>query len=135
VLACLAACGRDVAVPERRVPPALAPSFALLDSALTPAMRDSLRVLLPDRAIDLHLSLGMWLRNNGGLWRGGPVADSLRARGVRHPDDMSHVILQAYGLYLRERPIDLDALIRALPPPPNLDNVPTIRLDLPDSGQ
>jgi hypothetical protein len=115
------------------VPPAVAPAFALLDSALAPGVRDTLRSWLPDSAIRFHLSLGMWLRNEAGLWRGGPVADSLRVRGVQHPDDMSHVILQAYGLYLRGMPIDLAALVRAVPPPPVGFKVLTVPVGVPDS--
>jgi hypothetical protein len=109
-----------------RIPPALAPAFALLDSALSPASRDSLRRLLPDSVSELHFSLGMWLRNNGGLWKGGPVADSLRARGVTHPDDMSHLILTAYGFYLRGQRVPLDSLIRAVPPLMRPEDFPVI---------
>jgi hypothetical protein len=112
----LAACSAPE--PELSRPPALAPAIALLDSGFTEAEKDTLRKWLPDSAIVLHFSVGMWLRNEAGLWRGGPVADSLRARGVNHPDDMSHVILQAYGHYLRGDSVDLDAIIREIPPPP-----------------
>ncbi len=100
------------------VPPAIAPAFALLDSALSPAQRDRLRHVPPDSIIALHFSLGLWLRNNAGLWRGSPVAESLRARGVVQPDDMSQLILLAYSGYLRGEPVDLAALARDLPPPP-----------------
>lgn len=106
---------------ERSVPPppaALAPAFRYLDSTLTRGARDTLRAWLPDSALALSFSLGMGIRNELGLWRGGPVADSLRAHGVQHPEDMSHVILLAYGPYLRGEAIDLAALIRHLPPPP-----------------
>ena len=111
----LAACSGPE--PEFRGSPALAPAFALLDSEFSEAQRDTLRQLLPDSAISLHFSVGLWLRNEARLWRGGPVADSLRARGVNHPDDMSHVILQAYGHYLRGDSVDLDVLINQIPPP------------------
>lgn len=100
------------------VPLALAPAFALLDSSLSATERDTLRRWLPDSAVLYHMSLGMWLRNNGGLWRGGPVADSLRSRGLQHPDDMSQLILQAYGLYLNDLPIDVAVLVAKIPPPP-----------------
>ncbi|MBB4634238.1 DUF6794 domain-containing protein [Longimicrobium terrae] len=124
----LAACsGREA---DRRVPAAVAPAFALLDSTLTAADRQTLRRTLPDSAILYHHTLGMGLRNEAGLWRGGPVADSLRARGVRHPDNMSHVILQAYGFHLRGQPVPLDSLIRALPPPP----APSSFIELNDSA-
>lgn len=113
----LAACSGPA--PDAAVPAAIAPAFALLDSALTDADRQRLERTLADSAALVHHTLGMWVRNEAGLWRGGPVADSLRARGVRHPDEMSLVILEAYGLHLRGAPIHLDSLIRALPPSPS----------------
>ncbi len=67
------------------------------------------------------MTVGLWLRNEAGLWKGGPIADSLRAHGVRHPDDMSDVILRGYGLYLRGDSVNLGALIHALPRPPALE--------------
>lgn len=100
------------------VPPALARAIVFLDSALPPATKDRLRHALPDSSIYYHMSLGMWLRNEAGLWRGGEIADSMRAHGVRHPDDMSDVILRAYGFYLRGKPINLDSLLGRVPPPP-----------------
>ena len=117
------ACARDStktrpAATRRPPPPALAGAFAFLDSALTPASRDSLRRWLPDSAIALHLTVGMWLRNEAGLWKGSAIAESLRAHGVHHPDDMSDVILRGYGLYLRGDSIDLTSLIGSLAPPP-----------------
>ena len=124
------ACERTTPGPPR-VPPVLAPAFALLDSSLSRADRDALRRTLPDSAILYHLSLGRWLRNTGDLWKGGPVAESLRAHGVNHPDDMAQVILQAYGLYLRGKPINLDSLVRQLPPAPKVESyeVPATHAD------
>jgi len=62
------------------------------------------------------MGLGTWIRNQTGLERGSPAAESLRAHGLDHPDDMSYVILEAYGLYLNERTVNLDSLVRSVPP-------------------
>lgn len=128
----LAACSGRAA--DRQVPAAIAPAFALLDSTLAAADRQTLRRTLPDSAGLYHHTLGMRLRNEAGLWRGGTVADSLRARGVRHPDDMSRVILQAYGFHLRGEPVPLDSLIRAIPPSPAPPLFPELK-DSADTGR
>jgi len=50
-----------------------------------------------DAAISLHHSLGTYLRNEWGLWRGSDLAKHLTAaHGIQHPDDMSHFILTQY---------------------------------------
>ena len=43
-----------------------------------------------------HFSLGMWMRNNWGLWGGSRLQRYFRDRQVFHPDDMSGEILKAY---------------------------------------
>jgi hypothetical protein len=43
-----------------------------------------------------HLGIGMWIRNEWGLWKGGPLRSNLAALGLRHPDDMSAVIVDAF---------------------------------------
>lgn|ERR1017187_234079 len=123
----LMACGRASGDHRAAIPAAIAPALALLDSVLPQADRDSLRHFLPDSACALHMSLGLWIRNHSDL-RYGPVGDSFRARGVMQPDDMSHVILEAYGYRLRGLPIPLDSLIGALPPPPPASAFKTLTL-------
>lgn len=65
---------------------------------------------LEDEA-DTHLGLGMWIRNNLGLWRGNP--ELMEAIGWRHPDDAAGPIVTALVQYLREHP-DWQARRRAL---------------------
>lgn len=46
---------------------------------------------------DLHHSLGRHLRNTWGLWHESPLAKHIKeTRGVEHPDDMSHVIIEYF---------------------------------------
>lgn len=54
-----------------------------------------------------HLSLGMWIRNNWGLWHGSRLAQHFNAMGIDHPDDMSGIILTSYWRRLKNRPINL----------------------------
>ena len=48
----------------------------------------------------LHRSLGMWIRNSFGLWKGNKAL--LLETGKRHPDDASEVIITALWRTLRD---------------------------------
>lgn len=43
-----------------------------------------------------HFGLGMWIRNNWGLWKGKELAKYFNSIGIFHPDDMSGIILTSY---------------------------------------
>lgn len=43
-----------------------------------------------------HFGLGMWIRNNWGLWKGWELAKYFNSIGIYHPDDMSGIILISY---------------------------------------
>jgi hypothetical protein len=100
------------------LPPVVADAFRRLDRELPSETRDSLRAAPPGGMWRYHHSIGMYVRNEYRLWHGGPLQDYFLAKGLRHPDDMSGVLLEAYGLYLRGARVNVDSLIRASPPPP-----------------
>lgn len=55
--------------------------------------------------INLHFGLGMWIRNNLGLWQGNDAlmqALCRREPGI-HPDDASMLIIEQVWRRLRER--------------------------------
>ena len=54
-----------------------------------------------------HLCIGMSIRNNWGLWAGSRLARYFRRLGVRHPDDMSGIILTSLWRELNHQPIHL----------------------------
>ena len=43
-----------------------------------------------------HFGLGMWIRNNWGLWKNNELANYFNSLGIYHPDDMSGIILTSY---------------------------------------
>lgn len=53
--------------------------------------------------IDLHFSLGMWIRNNWGLWGGSRLQIYFLKKDINHPDDMSSKILEAYYDWLNKK--------------------------------
>ncbi len=58
-----------------------------------------------------HFGVGMWIRNNWGLWRGGELADYFKSKGIFHPDDMSGIILKCYYRELHHQDWELDKQI------------------------
>ena len=94
------------------VPKDLDDAIAELDKALGPKMKDEIRAKAKeDDMVEYHFGLGMWMRNNWGLWREERLFQSLAKLGLRHPDDMSALILQEYWRHLHSLPYDTDAFI------------------------
>jgi hypothetical protein len=127
VLLLLAGCTGPSATPtdstglrlaRTQTPSFLHPAFRQLDSVLTSGQRDTLKRLVPDSAWQYHFGLGLYIRNEMGLWRGAPLAESLSVRGVKHPDDMSGIILDTYAQYLRGETVDVQGAITSAPKPP-----------------
>lgn len=56
-----------------------------------------------------HFGLGMWMRNNWGLWKGGELAKHFNSIGIYHPDDMSGIILTSYYRHLNGQDRQLGA--------------------------
>jgi len=52
-----------------------------------------------------HFGLGLWMRNNWGLWGDSPLARWFQARGIDHADAMSGIILDSFWRHLNGRPI------------------------------
>ena len=65
---------------------------------------------LPEKvaATRLHHGLGMWIRNNWGLWRNSKLKRYFLDRGILHPDEMSSIILSSYHRYLNNNQTGLD---------------------------
>ena len=55
-----------------------------------------------------HMGIGLWMRNNWGLWKGSHLADHFRSLGIFHPDDMSGIIITSFYRHLNGKPIRLD---------------------------
>ena len=58
---------------------------------------DSLDTILSEKVCaDAHFGVGMWMRNEWGLWSGSRLQKFLTKKKVYHPDEMSYEILKAY---------------------------------------
>jgi hypothetical protein len=74
--------------------------------------RNQAALAAPNGTIEAHFGLGMFLRNNWGLWRGGRLYEAMKAMGFTHPDDMSGAILDGFAARERGEPY------QAVPPDP-----------------
>ena len=61
---------------------------------------------------DSHFGIGLWIRNNWGLWKGSRLYNFFKINGVIHPDDMSGIILTSYHRELNGIEIQLEKQIK-----------------------
>jgi len=61
---------------------------------------------------NVHFGLGMWMRNNWGLWGGSRLSVYFNNLGIFHPDDMSGIIITTYYRYLKNEDIKLEEEIK-----------------------
>ncbi len=58
-----------------------------------------------------HFGLGLWIRNNWGLWSESRLNKYFVELGVTHPDSMSGIILDSFWRHLNNQPLNLDEQI------------------------
>lgn len=83
-----------------------------LKTMLTPELLHKMKSGTEDGMIKYHFGLGMWMRNNWGLWHGSALAEWFKAKGVDHPDNMSGVILDSLWRDLNGKPLELDKQLK-----------------------
>lgn len=89
-------------VDGRYIPKDLPDTFEQLDKELPEITRKEMKALKArSEMIVYHHGLGTWLRNNWGLWGGSRLQKYFTDKGIRHPDDMSSIILYFYWDWLQ----------------------------------
>jgi hypothetical protein len=83
-----------------------------LERMLHPALMEDIKNC--ENEIDLigkhHFGLGMWMRNNWGLWHKSRLVQYLNSIGHYYfPDDASSFILKCFWKHLNGQPLDLDS--------------------------
>lgn len=91
------------------IPKDLPDCVRVLDSMLSPEDKAYIR---EKGAAAVHFSLGMWLRNNWGLWGDSRLQTYFANNGIHHPDDMSGVILDCYVLHLQGENVNYRRILR-----------------------
>jgi hypothetical protein len=86
------------------IPKGLQDCFIQLDKILPEKDRTEIKNLKNrDETIEYHHGLGMWLRNNWGLWGGSRLQKYFLDKKVNHPDNMSSLILEFYFDWLNNK--------------------------------
>jgi len=103
----------DQADTSRYVPADLDDAIAEAECLLPPSDLDLFRSTPEREAIaDAHFAIGMFMRNEWGLWAGSRLSEYFNAAGLFHPDDISSVVLKALWRKQNHLAFDLRAEIR-----------------------
>lgn len=89
------------------IPKNLEDCFVQIDSFWDDSTKNNVREMTESEfTAGSHFGFGMWIRNNWGLWGGSRLSAYFSKWGIRHPDDMSNIILTSY--YRKLKGIDPD---------------------------
>lgn len=97
-----------------KAPTNLIEAINALDVILSPEDKVNVREWCEDRfTASTHHNLGRWLRNNWGLWSGkSKLYKWFRSQGIKHPDDMSGIILTSYHRLINNHLVKLEEQIQ-----------------------
>jgi hypothetical protein len=89
---------------HKKWPTTIDEAVGIVVATLSDDERASIAALSKSELIGLHFGLGLWIRNNLGLWNGNEaLMQAIRERDQAiHPDDASMVIVEAVWERLRE---------------------------------
>ncbi len=95
------------------VPKNLTDAVIVLDTMLSPDVKDFVRDSLSEDSFTTrsHRTLGLWIRNNWGLWGDSRLKAYLNSLGISHPDDMSDIILTSWYRHLVGRKWDVESQV------------------------
>lgn len=86
-----------------KIPTTMMEAMTELDLAFSEEHKTEFLAAYRAEPISFHFGLGLYLRNEWGLWSGSKLARRLKWAGIRHPDDMSGYIMDEYADYLEGR--------------------------------
>jgi hypothetical protein len=89
---------------QKQWPATVSEAVGVVLVALSDEDKARIEIMPKDELIGLHFGLGMWIRNNLGLWQGNSaLMEAIREKspGI-HPDDISMVIIESLWERLRE---------------------------------
>ena len=94
------------------IPKNLTDCFVRLNTMARPKIINEFKKCPSEELIGkYHFGLGLWMRNNWSLWGGSRLSIYFNNLGIKHPDDMSGIILTSYYRYLNNHDLDLEVQI------------------------
>lgn len=94
------------------IPENLDDCFKELKKIISPALIEEMKTGKEADMAKYHHSLGVWIRNNWGLWSNSRLKKYFNGLGIHHPDDMSGIILASFWRSLNNKPIQLKEQIK-----------------------
>jgi hypothetical protein len=95
------------------IPVDLNDCFNQINSFWTDSVKVQVREMNEEEFIgNSHFGIGLWMRNNWGLWGGSRLSKYFNLKGINHPDDMSGIILTSYYRQLTGQEIKLEDQIQ-----------------------
>lgn len=95
------------------IPSNLEESYKILKTMLDKKEIDEMKKGSESDMAKYHFGLGMWIRNNWGLWSGkSKLAKYFNNLGIFHPDNMSALILETFWCHLNHRDLKLKERIK-----------------------
>lgn len=99
-------------VPEYYIPKDLDDCFVELKRLLKRKEVKEIKDMEEDDVSMLHHQLGRYLRNRWGLWGESCLSKWFNDKKIKHPDDMSSIVLTSFWRHLNSKPIELDEQIK-----------------------
>ena len=94
----------------KQIPETLYECFIVLDDMEISDINEWLKYK-EDKALGIsHNGIGRWIRNNWGLWSDCKLKKWFENNEVKHPDDMSSIILTAYHRIKNNKELKLESL-------------------------
>ncbi len=93
---------------KTRIPKDLDDAHRELGRLFSSAEIERIRAMPEERdMIEYHMGLGVYLRNEWGLWKGSRLSEYFNTLGIGHPDDISGIILDTFWCKLHDQPFRL----------------------------
>ena len=97
----------QVSCSKNNIPIGLRNTIKQIDKNLNDTVKYDFKIASEEIAKSKHhFGLGLSIRNGKNLWKGGPLKLYYKLNGIKHPDDMSGIILTTYHRQLNGKPIN-----------------------------